>query len=101
MKTVEAYIKTPLGTARILGSSQGIEILEIRDKDHPVSDAIPSELINCAEQLNAYFLGSRKSFDLKLNPKGTAFQKLPLGASSSWHSQLGCRSRVSLEDTKQ
>lgn len=75
MKTVEAYIKTPLGTARILGSSQGIEILEIRDKDHPVSDAIPSELINCAEQLNAYFLGSRKSFDLKLNPKGTAFQK--------------------------
>lgn len=39
-------------------------------------EMIETELIKeAAEQLNEYLLGYRKSFDLRINPQGTQFQK--------------------------
>mgnify|MGYP000147377367 CR=1 FL=1 len=43
--------------------------------EEKVTDIIPLELEDCATQLNEYFEGERKQFNLKLNPKGTDFQK--------------------------
>ena len=39
------------------------------------SESIPESLLDCATQLKAYFNNKLKTFDLKLNPEGTDFQK--------------------------
>ncbi|MCL4169062.1 UNVERIFIED_CONTAM: hypothetical protein GTU68_012202, partial [Idotea baltica] len=40
-----------------------------------LSDTIPESLLDCVIQLKEYFNETRKTFDLKLNPEGTTFQK--------------------------
>lgn len=71
----EAIIHTPLGQAKIIGNDKGISSIVVLDNDLPTSKYIPQELENCVSQLNQYFRGNLKEFDLKLNPKGTIFQK--------------------------
>ncbi|MDX1543736.1 MAG: methylated-DNA--[protein]-cysteine S-methyltransferase [Christiangramia sp.] len=90
MKT--ARIKTPLGIAELGGDSAGLSYLKILDTDDPVSKEMPSELKSAADQLASYFEGELKDFDLKLNPKGTDFQKkvwnklleIPYGTTTSY-----------------
>ena len=36
---------------------------------------MPASLLECVKQLKEYFEGNRRSFDLKINPLGTEFQK--------------------------
>lgn len=71
----EAFIETPLGMARIRGNSAGIASIDVLDQPVPKSAEIPALLADAATQLEEYFEGDRKSFQLKLNPGGTAFQK--------------------------
>lgn len=85
-------INTPLGNAIITGDHLGIASVVINDASSKNSSSIPSELKDCVNQLSDYFEGKRRSFNLKLNPKGTAFQKkvwdalqqIPFGKSSSY-----------------
>jgi methylated-DNA-[protein]-cysteine S-methyltransferase len=72
METV--YIKTPLGFAQIMGDEDGIVSIEVLDEAE-VSSKYPDFLQEAVSQLNDYFEGNRKNFDLKLNPKGTEFQQ--------------------------
>ncbi|WP_369752889.1 methylated-DNA--[protein]-cysteine S-methyltransferase [Flavobacterium sp. WC2409] len=69
-----AYIKTPLGIATIIGDENGVSVISVADEG-AVSTVIPVVLQEVVSQLNAYFYGERTSFDFKLNPKGTDFQK--------------------------
>lgn len=69
-----ACIKTPLGFATISGDEQGVSSITISDKAI-VSNTIPEDLQEVVSQLNDYFQGKRTSFDCKLNPQGTDFQK--------------------------
>ena len=90
-----AYIKTPIGTAKITGNDQGICSIAVIDEKVDLSVAIPNTLKPCAEQLNAYFKGELREFDLKLNPQGTDFQKkvwnallnVPYGTTRSYMEQ--------------
>ena len=68
-----AYIKTPLGIAKIVGDENGVSEISVLDEG-TVSAEIPDFLQEAVLQLNAYFEGKRNSFDFKLNPKGTEFQ---------------------------
>ena len=68
------YIKTPLGIARIEGDENGVSAISVLDEG-TISISIPEILQNAVSQLNEYFEGKRLNFDLKLNPKGTDFQK--------------------------
>ena len=68
------YIKTPLGIARIEGDENGVSAISVLDEG-AISISIPEILQNAVNQLNEYFEGKRLNFDLKLNPKGTDFQK--------------------------
>lgn len=70
-----AYYKTPIGTAKIVGDKNGISAITVMDDAIKKSAEIPDILRDCVQQLDEYFKGSRKKFDLKLNPKGTDFQK--------------------------
>lgn len=69
------YIETPLGYAKIIGDHNGITSVSILDKSENTSESIPESLLDCVSQLKAYFNNKLKSFDLKLNPEGTDFQK--------------------------
>ncbi|UJH68949.1 methylated-DNA--[protein]-cysteine S-methyltransferase [Allomuricauda sp. SCSIO 65647] len=69
-----AYLKTPIGTAEFKGDTSGLISITVIDEKKP-ADIIPEVLEDAVYQLKEYFEGSRKQFDLKLNPQGTDFQK--------------------------
>lgn len=73
MKT--CIINSPLGFTKIVGDENGITQVTVSNSEEKITDIIPSELEDCVIQLQDYFEGSRKYFDLKLNPQGTDFQK--------------------------
>jgi methylated-DNA-[protein]-cysteine S-methyltransferase len=70
-----AYYKTPIGTAKIVGDEDGISAVSVIDDAMETSAEIPAILQDCVQQLDEYFKGTRKQFNLKLNPQGTDFQK--------------------------
>ena len=69
------YYKTPIGTAKIVGDELGIQSITVIDEEMETSKGIPPYLQDCVQQLNEYFNGIRTTFNLKLNPQGTDFQK--------------------------
>ena len=73
MQTV--YIKTPLGTAEIIGDVNGISAISILDAETEISSEIPHELQLAVKELNEYFDSKRTAFTFKLQPQGTAFQQ--------------------------
>ena len=70
-----AYIQTPLGTAQIKGDATGICSVSVLDKEVKLSTSISDCLKPAVVQLQDYFKGNRQSFNLKLSPQGTPFQK--------------------------
>jgi len=66
--------------------------LDIHYFDSPLGTTVPSCLVPCVEQLQQYFAGKRHTFDFKMNPQGTDFQKmiwvllknLPFGSTISY-----------------
>ena len=87
----KARIKTPLGIAEITGDQEGLASITVLDSGD-ISEEIPEELVPAANQLQAYFEGKLQDFDLRLNPKGTDFQKrvweelqqIPYGTTTSY-----------------
>jgi methylated-DNA-[protein]-cysteine S-methyltransferase len=68
-----AFIQSPVGTIEISGSDEGIRSVLFSDIEN-VQLEIPACLQECVDQLNEYFAGKRKQFDLKLDARGTEFQ---------------------------
>lgn len=68
-------IKSPLGYTQIVGDEDGLSSVTVLNYEEKITDVIPMELEDATIQLQEYFEGSRKNFDLKLNPSGTEFQK--------------------------
>lgn len=69
-----AFIKTPLGVAKIAGDENGISIISIMEEGE-VATEIPTVLKEAISQLHDYFQGNRNDFDFKMNPSGTEFQQ--------------------------
>lgn len=73
------YYKSAPGLMEISGDDEGIISLYFtvkkneRKKSNPCK--IPVSLKNCLRQLDEYFAGRRKNFELPLKPEGTWFQK--------------------------
>lgn len=90
-----AYIKTPLGICKICGSIEGISEISILDEEVDISKSIPESLKDCVIQLQEYFEGNRKEFQLKFNLIGTSFQKevwqsllnIPYGSTTTYLKQ--------------
>ena len=72
---VSCIIESPLGYTKIIGDEDGIQSVTILNSEEKITDIIPEILEDCVIQLNEYFEGLRKQFQLKLNPEGTPFQK--------------------------
>jgi len=70
-----AFIKTPLGIAKLEGDEEGLFAITVLNGDEKTSDIIPECLEDAVYQLQEYFEGKRKNFTLELKPQGTDFQK--------------------------
>ena len=88
----KVYYRSPIGAVEITGTQEGIESISLLDADMTTSESIPAFLSDAFLQIGQYFSGTLKSFDLKLNPKGTEFQKkvwaelmeIPYGKTKSY-----------------
>ena len=86
-----AFIKTPLGIAKIKGDENGITEISVFD-DGKVSEVIPPVLQEAVLQLQDYFLNTKSTFNFILNPQGTEFQQrvwkellnIPFGKTMSY-----------------
>ncbi len=82
MKQPYIQINSPLGVLGIFEQNEHIvAITYLADQEPEKSQPTPF-LTKAAKQLNEYFSGDRKIFDLPLNPNGTAFQK------KAWHALM-------------
>ncbi len=87
-----AYLHSPLGTLSLEGDAEGLQRVEFLEEAIPQSEKIPEFLVDAVQQLQDYFAGKRSEFELKLNPKGTVFQKkvwlqlaeIPFGKTTSY-----------------
>ncbi|MRI00982.1 methylated-DNA--[protein]-cysteine S-methyltransferase [Kriegella sp. EG-1] len=87
-----AFIKTPLGIAKLIGDTDGLISFTVLNKEEVITDIIPEILEDAVYQLNEYFEGKREYFDLELNLQGTDFQKkvwqalsdIPFGKTKSY-----------------
>lgn len=72
----EVFVQTPLGITAIKGDENGIVAVSVlKDDTIKPSQHIPNALTDVVKQLEEYFAGIRQTFQLRLNPKGTDFQK--------------------------
>jgi methylated-DNA-[protein]-cysteine S-methyltransferase len=90
----EAYYKSPVGNLRIISNDTDIIKIEFGDDFYKMK-MIPVQIQNCITQLDEYFKGERKEFNIRMNPAGTEFQgkvwnqliKIPFGKTISYLDQ--------------
>lgn len=70
-----AYYSSPIGLIEITGNENGLATLYFVDERKPAIGKPHPSLKEALYQLEEYFKGMRKDFGIKLNPKGTDFQK--------------------------
>jgi methylated-DNA-[protein]-cysteine S-methyltransferase len=73
MDLESARIQSPVGILAISGSVDGIRSIVFLESESQETN-VPACLVECVNQLKEYFAGERKSFNLKLDPRGTEFQ---------------------------
>ena len=71
----QCFLKTPIGTARIVGNQEGINEISVLNEELDSTEHVPEALLECVQQLTDYFNGERTVFSVQLDPKGTEFQK--------------------------
>jgi methylated-DNA-[protein]-cysteine S-methyltransferase len=79
------YIKSPIGALLLAGDDEGLKFVgfpEGKGQVQPQSEWKKDDRAfkDVKKQLDEYFAGKRKKFDLKLAPSGTAFQREVLTA---------------------
>ncbi|THD69411.1 methylated-DNA--[protein]-cysteine S-methyltransferase [Robertkochia marina] len=86
-----ASINTPIGTAILEGTEQGLSRFTLSEEEATHTN-IPPCLEEPIRQITEYFNGQRTTFSLQLVPKGTPFQrsvwtaleKIPYGSTVSY-----------------
>jgi methylated-DNA-[protein]-cysteine S-methyltransferase len=92
MNLYTTYHASPLGMLRIQCSDKFIRSVLFSDEEKEIIREEHKLLQSCIRQLDQYFAGKRKTFDLPLNQEGTAFQlkvwdllsKIPYGKTISY-----------------
>lgn len=70
------YYRTPVGIAKIIAEGDYITSVTITDNDELIIEEPNSEVLRMAiGQLDEYFTGKRKKFDLPIKQSGTDFQQ--------------------------
>jgi methylated-DNA-[protein]-cysteine S-methyltransferase len=69
------YHRTPVGLARITEDEGFISSISALDEEHEVTSPSTLLLQTAITQLDEYFAGSRKTFDIPIKQQGTPFQQ--------------------------
>lgn len=86
-----SYYKSPIGVLEIVCEKNALISLKlVKDAENHNDETVLISVIK--RQLDEYFCGERKTFDIKINPKGTEFQKkvwnelqkIPYGVTKSY-----------------
>ena len=72
--TTSTTLATPIGRLRLSGDEDSLRAIEFGARPR-ASEPVPAALREAARQLEAYFAGRLRTFELPLAPEGTAFQK--------------------------
>jgi methylated-DNA-[protein]-cysteine S-methyltransferase len=88
--TYVSYLESPIGILRILSNGKGITEIKYMDFDGPEDPDTHTE--SAKTQLREYFEGNRNTFQMELQPEGTAFERnvwnqlldIPLGTTTSY-----------------
>lgn len=88
----KTYINSPIGLIEISGGDDSIFSVSFVEEKFASEFQANDYVNNCALQLEEYFNGGRKEFELNLEPKGTDFQKkvwnelqkIPFGYTKSY-----------------
>ena len=71
----KSYYKSPIGILEIICENN--KLVSLKLVDYCEKSNIETDFIkDIKKQLDEYFLGKRTIFNIKINPKGTDFQKL-------------------------
>lgn len=99
---VYAHLESPIGRLRLSATGQGLSAVHMENHAHvppgppegtEVSGAgLPELLVQAMDQLGEYFAGSRTTFSIPLDPRGSEFQHrvwerlaaIPYGATRSY-----------------
>lgn len=69
------YYESPLGIIEIIGNQKALSELHFVDKAKKDDPNAPECLIECRRQMDEYFKGIRREFNIKTELIGTEFQK--------------------------
>ena len=96
-RTFYAWVESPIGRFLLAGDGDALTMASFstgRQQRHPAADWVEdgAALREPARQLEEYFAGERRRFDLRLASEGTAFQKavweqlvaIPFGETRSY-----------------
>ena len=92
MNLYTSYYKSPVGLLKLQCSDKHIKSVTFSDNEEVIESETHKILQACSKQLDEYFAGKRKSFNLPLNQDGTEFQckvwtllyKIPYGKTISY-----------------
>jgi methylated-DNA-[protein]-cysteine S-methyltransferase len=73
-----AIMDSPIGSLLLIGGDQGLTHIQFEDERRQIDPGWlhdPAALADAVQQLRDYFAGTRRTFDLKLDPHGTPFQR--------------------------
>ena len=93
MRSYFMTIDSPVGRLALTSDDTHLKSVAFGDEEVEESDTLPEILLRTAVQLKEYFAGTRRAFDLDLDPDGSAFQKkvwkrllqVPYGTTKSYH----------------
>ena len=71
----KAFHESEIGLIEIIGTETAITSLNFIDGSTGDRAAVHPALQECVSQLDDYFKGTRREFQLKLAPEGTPFQQ--------------------------
>jgi len=85
-------METPIGLMKLCSDEAHLKSVFFDTETSDTSSPLPEILIQTRKQLEEYFNGTRKEFDLSLDPDGTEFQrqvwkeleKVPYGVTRSY-----------------
>lgn len=87
-----AYYSSPIGLIKVAATNDAISSVMFVEKEDNSDITVNPLLMQASKQLDEYFIGKRKTFDLPLQQRGTTFQesvwnelrKIPFGHTVSY-----------------
>jgi methylated-DNA-[protein]-cysteine S-methyltransferase len=92
MPHYSAFLNSPVGPIEISGDDDFVSTVSFVDQIKADTQHLPRVIRDCIQQLEEYFAGTRKEFNLMLSQSGTDFQRqvwtelvnIPYGKTTSY-----------------